>query len=241
MFALEQNLCWNRLSRRHSRFSARLTHLPLSPGVLQKYGAVPYQRKPKQPSQTVFSPALETIQSNCSMVLGGVTGRNAWPFWATIIRYHNSHSFTGCLMHCLLKIQNIVGKKEYKLKWLGLALARPQGCTHNFTSGCKQQELLTCTHWGARSVLHCSPGVRRYFLYVAQSLLPSSAGEEEKQRSVWPQPCFGAFQRVTTAANCPQLQRWCDNQKKKLRVDNDSLDVKQLQGSNSSHSKAEAL
>lgn len=153
--------------------------------------------------------------SNCSMVLGGVTGRKAWPFWATIIRYHNSHSFAGCLMHSLLKIQNIVGKKEYKLKWLGLALARPQGCTHNFTSGCKQQELLTCTHWGARSVLHCSPGVRRYFLYVAQSLLPSSAGEEEKQRSVWPQPCFGAFQRVTTAANCPQLQRWCDNQKKR--------------------------
>lgn len=77
------------------------------------------------------------------MVLGGVTGRKTWPFWATIIRYHNSHSFTGCLMHCLLKIQNMVGKKEYKRKWLSLALARPQGCTHSFTGGCKQQELRT--------------------------------------------------------------------------------------------------
>lgn len=54
----------------------------------EKYRAAPYHRRPKQLSQTVPSPALETIQSHSAQANGpwGVTGSKVWPALTTIIR-----------------------------------------------------------------------------------------------------------------------------------------------------------
>ena len=287
----------------------------LSTQATKEYKVAPYHRRPKQPSQTVLSPALETIQSHSAQTKGpwAVTGSKAWPGLRTIISSPGLQwtssllllvwfatvqqldkavcHFPGCnpvprfgqVLICKKSVHSILLGARWQLllgqlqnrqcckpKFLCTELEDVQYCKTRYVmlhtpasrvflaawcffspEGCKTQGGKKSLSWksdywllwldlkagltatslvgvDSRSCWHALAGEQDQacmaaqvqeddvFLYVAQSLLPSRdqehAEKEEKQGSAWSQPCFCAFQWVTTAANHPQLRHRGDNQ-----------------------------